>query len=124
MYEGPINEIIRQLEKLTTKRLIAVVLNLYYPEPVKFSTIVNIVRSIRPYSVPGIEKSLMKMKVSGIVSKKGYGLYTLTQSGLKYVRWLWIKKHIPTEVLNPAVHSVRVKQKVVKKDGSVEFVLL
>jgi len=117
-------EILRNMEELTTKRLIVIILGMYYPLPLRTSHVYEEIRSIKPLSMGHVYRTMVELRIFGKVKRVKRGWHTLTMSGLKYLRWLWLKGYLPDELVNPAIHTVRVKEKIVRPDGTEEVILL
>jgi len=115
--------IVDELAKLPTRVIVLVAANMYYPNPVKLSHIVDIVSSIKNVSPNTIRSTVNKLRVSGHLTRRGTGYYVITPSGLAYIKYLWaVEGVIPDEVVSVPARNMRIKRKIVREDGTIDWV--
>lgn len=110
--------VLKELEKLSLRRLVIIVVAMYYPLPVRASEVKNIINSIKPTGTYSVYRALHEMKTYGKLTQPARGWYQLSPSGLKYYRWLWLHGYVPNEVINPIVHSIKIVETVREPKGS------
>ena len=123
-----------KLRKLTVAQLVLLKLSWHYPKGLRPKDIAKFIKKVKPVkrAESQVSRCLKNFRTAGVVTKiktkdgkDKRGLWTITNNGLKKVRYYWLTGLVPTDLMNPYVlEHVRIRRKIVDEDGNVKYIYI